>query len=683
MSRRGMAGVCMALALLAAACEPSRSGPGGSAGREGSPEADGSAGCDPHEAPADHALVQTATEPAPLEASGGAETRVVVDAGADIGSISPHIYGVNHRYPYGGFGIWDEASGDFYPRFLNNFEEAGFSAVRFPGGRIANTYHWKRGIGPPQDRTPNVNGGALQPVTNEYGPDEFGDLLERTGAEGNVMVNFGTGTAREAADWVEYMNSPVGANSNGGRDWAEVRAENGHPEPYGIHYWEVGNEFNSGDKVYWVGSDSSFLEKAQKYAFGGSTEFAEDRVAGYADHREGAEVSDGSKSQTFYIRYPPVEPDSATIFVDGEPWTRVENLAVAGRENVYELNEVTGKISFGDAQHGNVPPEGARITAAYTSGPHEGFVDFYAEMKEVDPSIRIGAAVHSAEFLSTMGSQYPYDFLVVHSYGIFNEKPAGPGQLHDLMMRLPKDQLKWLQHTEDEILKYAGAERAEEIEIIVTEYGPAPWLKRGIGQLDDPPDHYLQSLDVSLYTGLLMRDWIELEIPMAEKHTLIDFDPENPPEGFTRVHKAEQAVIGPKPCFVPSATSSIFRMFTSMMGPTRVNSWVTGNPTKRIFEGTSLASLVPVSSVDEEGNLYLIVINRDRSAEVEAEVRTRGTDAASALELWSLTGPSYLSINTEEDPDRVSIERSVVEQPPESIVYTFPPHSATAFKFSP
>ena len=189
------------------------------------------------------------------------------------------------------------------------------------------------------------------------------------------------------------------------------------------------------------------------------------------------------------------------------------------------------------------------------------------------------------------------------------------------MMRLPKDQLGWMEHTEETILQHAGAERAEDVEIIVTEYGPSPWLKRGIGQLEDPPPHYLQSLDVALYTGLLMRDWIELEIPMAEKHTLIDFDPEDPPEGFTREHKAEQAVIGPKPCFVPSATSSIFRMFTSMMGPTRVNSWVTGNPTKRIFEGTNLASLVPVSSIDEEGNVYLIVINRDRSDEVEAEVR--------------------------------------------------------------
>jgi alpha-N-arabinofuranosidase len=628
--------------------------------------------------------VKTAADPPALEASAEAPpTKVVIDGGAIIGPISRGIYGVNHRYPYGGFGIWDEANEDFHPRFMHNFEQGGFTGVRFPGGRIGNTYRWKRAIGPQSERTPNVNGGALQPVTNEYGPDEFGNLLERTGAEGNVMVNFATGSAREAADWVEYMNSPVGANPNGGRDWAEVRAANGHPEPYGIRYWEVGNEFNSGDKVYWVGSGASFFEKAQKYAFGGSTEFAEDRVARYADHRRGAEVSDGSKNQNLYIRYPPVEAGSANLFVDGTEWTRVEGLVGAGQENVYELNESTGKITFGDGQQGNIPPKGVSVTAAYTSGPHDGFVDFYADMKAVDPTIRVGAAIHSEQFLSAMGTRYPYDFVVVHSYGIFEDIPGGPAELHDLMMRLPKDQLGEMQHTKEAIALHAGAERAEEIEIVVTEYGPSPWEKRGIGQMEDPPPHYLRSLDVALYIGLLMRNWIELEVPIAEKHTLTDFDPVDPPEGFTREHKAEQAIIGPKPCFVPSATSSIFRMFTSMMGPTHVNSWVTGNPTKQIFEGTRLASLVPVSSIDEEGNVYLIVINRDRSTEVEAEVRQRGADAAGPLEIWSLTGPSFLSINTEDDPDRVSIERSVVEQPAEGVVYTFPPHSATAFKFTP
>jgi len=43
-------------------------------------------------------------------------------------------------------------------------------------------------------------------------------------------------TAEDAADWVEYCNSP--ADSGYGR----LRAADGHPEPFAVKYWEIGNE---------------------------------------------------------------------------------------------------------------------------------------------------------------------------------------------------------------------------------------------------------------------------------------------------------------------------------------------------------------------------------------------------------------------------------------------------------
>lgn len=49
--------------------------------------------------------------------------------------------------------------------------------------------------------------------------------------------------ADEAADWVKYTNAPNdGSNPRGGVDWAAVRAANGHPEPYRVKFWELGNE---------------------------------------------------------------------------------------------------------------------------------------------------------------------------------------------------------------------------------------------------------------------------------------------------------------------------------------------------------------------------------------------------------------------------------------------------------
>ena len=51
-----------------------------------------------------------------------------------------------------------------------------------------------------------------------------------------ICVNVGDGTAEEAADWVEYCNGSTNT------PMGKLRAENGHPEPYGVKYWNLGNE---------------------------------------------------------------------------------------------------------------------------------------------------------------------------------------------------------------------------------------------------------------------------------------------------------------------------------------------------------------------------------------------------------------------------------------------------------
>ena len=62
--------------------------------------------------------------------------------------MHPGIFGVNHRYPYEGFGMWDPAINERTQLFDPSLLGRGFNAVRFPGGLVANTYHWKRAIGP-------------------------------------------------------------------------------------------------------------------------------------------------------------------------------------------------------------------------------------------------------------------------------------------------------------------------------------------------------------------------------------------------------------------------------------------------------------------------------------------------------------------------------------------------------
>lgn len=126
--------------------------------------------------------------------------------------------------------------------------------IRFPGGCYADGYHWKDGIGPRDKRpaTPNLPWSKMPEdyrltdrpevthsrliETNDVGIDEFMDLCKYAGSEALICVNFGSGTPEEAAEWVEYCNGDVNTK------YGAMRTKNGHPEPYRIKYWEVGNE---------------------------------------------------------------------------------------------------------------------------------------------------------------------------------------------------------------------------------------------------------------------------------------------------------------------------------------------------------------------------------------------------------------------------------------------------------
>jgi alpha-N-arabinofuranosidase len=109
--------------------------------------------------------------------------------------------------------------------------------IRWPGGCFADDYHWENGIGPrdSRPRTINIHWGEVI-ETNHFGTHEFLRLCELVGAQPYLCGNVGSGSPREMRDWVEYCNFP------GDSTRALARAANGHPEPYGVRYWGVGNE---------------------------------------------------------------------------------------------------------------------------------------------------------------------------------------------------------------------------------------------------------------------------------------------------------------------------------------------------------------------------------------------------------------------------------------------------------
>ncbi|MGO9095883.1 MAG: alpha-N-arabinofuranosidase [Bryobacteraceae bacterium] len=107
---------------------------------------------------------------------------------------------------------------------------------RFPGGNFVSGHEWRDAIGDPDKRPPVMDHvwHAVQP--NDVGTDEFMTLCRLLDVEPYVTVNAGFGDAWSAAQLVEYANGPVTT------PMGRLRAANGHPQPYKVKFWGVGNE---------------------------------------------------------------------------------------------------------------------------------------------------------------------------------------------------------------------------------------------------------------------------------------------------------------------------------------------------------------------------------------------------------------------------------------------------------
>lgn len=109
--------------------------------------------------------------------------------------------------------------------------------LRWPGGCFADEYHWMDGIGPKESRKKMINthwGGVIE--DNSFGTHEFMELCRQIGCKTYINGNVGSGTVREMSEWVEYLTF------NGVSPMADLRAQNGHAEPWTVDYWGVGNE---------------------------------------------------------------------------------------------------------------------------------------------------------------------------------------------------------------------------------------------------------------------------------------------------------------------------------------------------------------------------------------------------------------------------------------------------------
>ncbi len=171
--------------------------------------------------------------------------QLYLDTNRTIGEISPLLFGgfAEHmgRCIYEGIYQPDSPFADedgLRTDVLAALRELAHTTVRYPGGNFLSGYNWLDGIGPKASRPRRRELAWFSIETNQFGTDEFMRFCKKINTLPMMGVNLGTGTIQSAADLVEYCNAPTGTY------YADLRATNGHADPYGVKYWCLGNEMD-------------------------------------------------------------------------------------------------------------------------------------------------------------------------------------------------------------------------------------------------------------------------------------------------------------------------------------------------------------------------------------------------------------------------------------------------------
>ena len=185
------------------------------------------------------------------------DAKIKIDMDRTLGKIDPKIYGVfmepihfsgrrmglpdtvSFNTVYGN--LYDPSSSladenGFRKDYIDAMKELRITNMRWPGGNFVMGYNWQDGIGPKEQRPARINLAWGGVDNNHVGTDEWIALNKAIGSDNIVCVNLGLATIQDACYWVEYCNYKKGTY------YSDLRAQNGHPEPYDIKIWDLGNE---------------------------------------------------------------------------------------------------------------------------------------------------------------------------------------------------------------------------------------------------------------------------------------------------------------------------------------------------------------------------------------------------------------------------------------------------------
>lgn len=131
-----------------------------------------------------------------------------------------------------GDGFWDPVARRPVPEAAAYARAIGMSALRYPGGCLTHNFDWKGAVGPVEAR-PDYAFGLMESL----------ETCEALGAAPVITVSAYRASPSDAAELVAFLNAPASPE----HPWAEKRAAWGHPEPYGVRWFEIGNEVDHGN----------------------------------------------------------------------------------------------------------------------------------------------------------------------------------------------------------------------------------------------------------------------------------------------------------------------------------------------------------------------------------------------------------------------------------------------------
>ncbi len=150
------------------------------------------------------------------------------------GGDSAHIFSSDKTDPVliqRAEGAWNPDRNAPVAGVVEQSKAMGVSLLRYPGGCLVHGFDWRKTVGPDAQKS-----GWL------FGLDQYLTLCQAIGAVPLITMSDYALPAEQMpenlAEMVEYLNSPADAS----HPWAMKRKQWGHPAPYGVVWFELGNE---------------------------------------------------------------------------------------------------------------------------------------------------------------------------------------------------------------------------------------------------------------------------------------------------------------------------------------------------------------------------------------------------------------------------------------------------------